>query len=133
MECRLFFSRFQSPATVHRMQEQFAGVCATRSAHQADVLKLGLQSALDLMKRDNVAGRGDVMLRCKESDCPGNRSYTSYSLEGVLTNEFCQPCFKIGRQRYLICTGCGYERTDRDIRCLHCRKKFGLVVSFPGQ
>ena len=132
MECRLFFSRYQSPATVLRMQEKFASVGATRSAHQADALKLGLQSALDIKKRDSLLGRGNIMLRCPEPDCPGNKSYTSYSLGDVVNNEFCQPCFKIGRERFLTCTGCGHQRIDRGIQCQRCKKTFALVVSFPG-
>jgi len=131
MECRLFFSRFKNEATIHRMQEKISGICASRSAHQADAFKLGLQAALDLKKRDGRVGTGCVMLLCPERGCPGNKTYTSYSLEGIVNNEFCQPCFKIGRTRFLICTGCGHERTGRDSLCQRCGKKFALVASSP--
>lgn len=132
MECRLFFSRFQNETTIRRMQERFAGVGASRSAHQADALKLGLQSALDIKKRDDVIAKGGVMLRCRDLDCPGNRSYTSYHLKSFMKNEFCQPCFKIGKERFLFCSGCGRERKGRHTSCQSCRKKFLLVASFPG-
>jgi len=56
MECRLFFSRFKNDATVFRMQEKISGISASRSVHQADALKLGLQAALDRKKRNSRAG-----------------------------------------------------------------------------
>ncbi|KAF9645604.1 hypothetical protein BDM02DRAFT_489896 [Thelephora ganbajun] len=131
MECRLFFSRFKNQATVLRMQEKIASIGASRAVHQADAFKLGLQAALDFKKRDSRAELGGVMLRCPGHDCPGNKSYTSYSPEGVPNSEFCQPCFEIGRKCLLICTGCGYERTGRDLWCQRCGKRFVLVVSSP--
>jgi len=131
MECRLFFSRFKNEATIRHMQEKISGICANRSAHQADALKLGLQAALDIKKRDSQVGTDCVMLLCPERDCPGNKSYTSYSLEGIVNNEFCQPCFKIGRTRLLICMGCRNERTGRDSLCKGCGKRFALVASSP--
>lgn len=132
MECRLLFSRFQNETTVRRMQERFAGVGTNRSTHQADALKLGLQSALDIKKRNSLVARGGVVLRCQDPDCPGNSSYTSYYLKNFTKNEFCQPCFKVGRQRFLVCTGCGNERGGRHMTCEHCWKRFELVASFPG-
>ena len=130
MECRLFFSRFQNPATIRRMEERFADIGTTRSAHQADALKLGLQSAIDIKKRNNLNARGNPMLRCRESDCPGNSSYTSRYLTSF-TNIFCEPCLNIGREHFLICTDCGYERNGRHTSCRGCGKKFVLVASFP--
>lgn len=131
MECRLFFSRFKNEATILRMQEKISGISASRSTHQADALKLGLQVALDLKRRDSQVGMGCVMLRCTERNCPGNKNYTSYSLEGITNNEFCQPCFKVGRFRFLTCTGCNRERAGRELWCQCCGKKFALVVSSP--
>jgi len=131
MECRLFFSRFKNEATILRMQEKISGICASRSAHQADALKLGLQAAIDLKKRDGRVGSDCVMLMCPERDCPGNRTYTSYSLEGVVNNDFCQPCLRIGRARFLVCMGCGNERTGCGLSCQRCGKRFALVASSP--
>jgi hypothetical protein len=54
MECRLFFSRFRNETTILRMQEKTSRISASRSTHQADALKLGLQAALDLKKRDSL-------------------------------------------------------------------------------
>lgn len=130
MECRLFFSRFQNPETILRMQEKFGYVCANRSAYQADALKLGLKSALEIKKRNGLIGKG-VMLKCRERNCPGNKTYTSYHLESVVKNEFCQPCLKIGQERFLICESCGHERKGRDTWCRGCGKKYVLVASFP--
>jgi len=131
MACRLFFSRFSTQATISRMQERIASICASRSAHQADAFKIGLQATIDLKKQDSLVGTGCVMLQCRERDCPGNTGYTSYSLDGVENNEFCQPCYRIGRTCFLVCTGCGHERMGRDSWCQHCDKRFGLVVSSP--
>lgn len=131
MECRLFFSRFQNETTIRRMQERFAGVGTSRSAHQADALKLGLQSALDIKKRNSLIARGEGVLRCREPDCPGNKNYSSYHLKNFIKNEFCQPCLKIGRESFLICMGCGCERKGRNTFCQGCGKNFGLVASSP--
>ena len=132
MECRLFFSRFQNEATILRMQQRFAGVCASRSSHQADALKLGLQSALEIKKRNSLVARGGVMLRCRESDCPGNKTYRSCSLKNFGGSGYCQPCSKIGRERFLVCADCGHERKGRHASCQGCGKEFVLVASFPG-
>lgn len=131
MECRLFFSKFKNEATVSRMQEKFASTSKSRSARQTDAFKLGLQTALNLKRRESIVGTDGVTLRCRAHDCPGNKSYTSYALEGVTNNEYCQPCYKIGHSRFLYCSGCGHQRRDRESRCGHCGKQFVLVVSYP--
>jgi len=51
---RLFFSRFKNETTVYRVQ--ITVISASRSVHQADALKLGLQAALDLKGWDSRAG-----------------------------------------------------------------------------
>ena len=130
MESRLLFSRFQSEATNLRMQEKFATAGASRSAHRADSLKLGLRSALDLKRRESLSMSG-VFLRCREQDCPGNRTYTSYPPAEAVNNEFCRACFRVGRARPLFCVGCQQQRKARETQCQHCGKEFVLVVSDP--
>ena len=130
MESRLLFSRFQSEATNLRMQEKFATAGAGRSVHGVDSLKLGLRSALDLKRRESLSPKG-VFLRCKEQNCPGNRTYTSYPPAEAVNDEFCRACFRVGRSRPLFCVGCQRQRKARETRCQNCGKEFVLVVSDP--
>ena len=105
MECRLFFSRFKNEDTISRMREKIAGMSASRSVHQADALKVGLQAALDLKKRDSRVG---------------------------LSNETCQSCSRIGQANHLVRPGgTKYERTGRYSWCQGCGKEFALVVPSP--
>ena len=104
MESRLLFSRLHWEATSLRMQEKFATASASRSALRAELLKPGLRSALDLKRRESMALK-DVFQRCKERDCPGNRTCTSYSLAEAVNSEFCRVCFRVGRSIPSFCLG----------------------------
>ena len=119
MECELLVSNFKDPKTIGLVKENIRHFADGSSAHCADALKLGLKKAFKL-KKPSVAG---VRLRCNYSSCAWYSNHVSYSSVG--SGVYCQNCqnYRYGN-RYLLCVGCGYNRTGNYASCQSCGKRF---------
>ena len=119
VQCELFISSFKDPKTSARVREIVGDISDGSSPHCAGALKLGLKKAFELKKKNRPPP--GVLLRCPYASCLWYEDPPTYASVG--SNIYCPNCRYSGN-RYLQCSGCGYNRTARYPSCQSCLKRF---------
>ena len=118
MQCEFLVSNFKDPRTIALVNETIGHISDGSSPYCASVLKLWLKVAFELKKQRTQPG---VQLRCPHNKCVWN---TSAPYKSVRSTIYCPKCDAGGIKFYLLCVGCGCNRTGRYASCQNCGKRF---------
>ncbi|KAF9645692.1 hypothetical protein BDM02DRAFT_471820 [Thelephora ganbajun] len=130
MQCELLISNFKGPKTVALMKENIGRISDGSSSHCGGALKRGLKKAFGLKEKkrqssdesgsktvDKTQDLAGVLLRCCNCNCRWHKNPVPCSYVVSITH--CQICMC-----YIICAGCGHQRTSNCASCQSCGKTF---------
>ena len=112
MECDILISNLKNPEITALMKENVGNMSDGSSSHYTGALKLGLEKAFELKKRER-----SVQLLCHKPSCGWYDIHVSYSFRGSGTR--CPGC-----RCYMRCTGCNFVRDGIYESCQSCGKRF---------